>query len=127
MRRFLAVSLMVLSIPALSQTAGPLEGKWVGTAQGRGGGELLVHLQLTGSAGTWQYPRQGAKGRNNPCLGVDFPVTVSSRTETELVIAIEGSKVLQGCENQSATFRVTDAKSLEGSLAEGRAVKLTRE
>jgi hypothetical protein len=46
--------------------------------------------------------------------------------ESELTFAIQGEKVLDGCINESATLKVVDAKTLKGTLTDGRSMTLVR-
>jgi len=119
-------TLAVLAAAATSQTAGSFSGKWAGSTKSMDGGDLAVDLVLIEGAGTWRFVRQGNQGKNNPCLEKDFPVVVVSQSASELSLKIDGAKVLQGCMDQSATFKSADGKLLEGTLADGRPVSLTR-
>jgi hypothetical protein len=51
---------------------------------------------------------------------------VIAPSATDLSIKIDGAKVLQGCLDQTATFKLADGKSLEGALGDGRPVTLSR-
>lgn len=123
----LCLAIALCPLAALSQSATPLVGTWSGTTKGQGGGELSVLLTVTPSGGTWSFVRQGSKGKNNPCLGKEFPVEVTSHTADTLVIHVHGDQVLQGCINTTATLRPADGNTLQGTLADGRPVTLARQ
>lgn len=116
----------LISGSASAQTPAPMHGKWAGTAKSQGGAELAVELLLAETGSSWRFVRQGSQGRNNPCLDKDFPVIVLSQSATDLSIKIDGSKVLQGCLDQTAAFKTADGKSLDGTLGDGRPVSLSR-
>ena len=123
----LAIWLAIFSASALAQQPAPLHGKWLGVIKGQGGGELSVELVLAETGSTWRFLPRGNQGHRNPCVGREFPVVLKSQTATELSFEIRGAQILQGCINQTATLTSTDGKTLEGSLADGRAVSLSRE
>jgi hypothetical protein len=123
---FVAVFIATASSAAVSQQAGPFQGKWSGSMPGQSENQLGVELEVGDTTGTWRMTPQGNWGLKNPCFKRLFPVTVTSQSTTELRIEINGAKVLQGCMNQSAFFKQVDANTLEGELGDGRLVKLSR-
>ncbi|MBC7788774.1 MAG: hypothetical protein H7Z74_02405 [Anaerolineae bacterium] len=128
MHSLILVALAAAVFPTLiyAQQSPSLLGKWSGTMSTAGGGELAVELSLSETAGTWRFVPKGSQGRNNPCLGKDFPVVVTTQSATELKFEVLGASVIQGCINAAAVLNLIEGKSLEGSLADGRIVKLAR-
>jgi len=128
MRNHLA-SLICLALvqSAIAQQGNGLAGNWVGTMPGLSGNQLGVELAIAESGGTFRMkPPSGNVGRNNPCFGRDFPVTIVSQSASEAVVQINGSALLPGCIDQTVTFKSADGKSMEGSLPDGRQIKLNR-
>ena len=125
--RTLCVAL-VAAFPSLicAQQSNSLLGKWSGTMSTAGGGELVVELSLSETAGTWRFVPRGNQARNNPCIGKDFPVAVTSQSAKELKFEVRGASVIQGCINAAAVLDAVDDKRLEGTLDDGRVVKLAR-
>ena len=121
-----AAGVLVGALVCSAQQSPAYAGKWVGLMSTQAGGQLAVELLLTEAGGMWRMSPHGNSGRNNSCLGKDFPVSVKSSAPTELVIQVNGSKVLQGCLDETASFKSVDWKALEGTLSDGRTVKLER-
>lgn len=115
--------------PALwAQDAGPYAGQWVGTMKSQAGGEVKVDLMLQGAAGTWRMstPDRPGRARANPCLERDLPVALVAQTAQEVQFDVQGAKVVKGCIDHRATLTTIDGKTLQGRLADGRALTFTR-
>lgn len=124
----LATALVFFATAAKTQTTETLEGVWVGTVKEVNGQQTQVELKLTTAAGTWRMMNTSAgNSSRNPCANKDLPVTIKSSSATELVLQIEGAKVLRGCLNQAVSLQSADTKSLTGSFADGRMVNLIRQ
>ena len=123
-RVLVAITLIPFAVAA--QQVEPFAGKWSGTVVGGNGAELALEVSISGASGTYRILPRGTQARNNPCFGKEFPVQVTSQTEAELKFEVKQSSVLPGCPDQSVTLRNSGAKSLEGTTADGRAVKLSR-
>ncbi len=121
-----ALSAALITLPSAAQQTSSLAGKWSGVMTTQKGVEVGVELALTEAGGTWHMSIRGGMGRQNPCLRRDFPVAVKSQSATELTMHINGASVLRGCIDATATLTSTDGKHLEGTLDDGRSVKLTR-
>jgi hypothetical protein len=117
---------VLISLPSAAQQTDSLVGKWSGVMTTQKGAEVGVELTLTDSGGTWHMSMRGGMGRQNPCLGRDLPVVVKSQSATALTMDISGASVLRGCIDATATLTSADGKRLEGTLDDGRSVKLTR-
>ena len=125
MKGFLPIAILLLALPAQAQQTSTLLGNWSGTFKGRGS-ELGVAMTVKATGGTWTFLPSGATGQRNPCVGKALPVVVKSRTDTELVIEIEGARVLQGCLDANVRLRSPNGKSLAGLFEDGRSVSLSR-
>ena len=119
-----ALVISVISSTIYAQQSSSLLGKWSGTMSTAGGGELAVELILSETAGTWRFVPRGLT-RNN-CLGKDFPVAVTAHSATEIKFEVRGASVIPGCINSSVVLKAVDGNRLEGSLDDGRVVKLSR-
>ena len=117
---------MTLATAAFPQSA-PFDGKWTGTIMAKGGGELAVELVIAQASGTWRFVPRGSQGKNNQCLGKDFPIAVTSQSEWAIEFAIKGTTVLAGCIDQSAILKAPSARVLEGILDDGRNLRLSRQ
>lgn len=127
MLRLITVLSLVLFCAASQSQESRYEGRWHGALATPDGNQLDVDLAIKGSTGTWRMRLHSlAAGRLSPCLDRDLPVVVLSESDTELVIHIQGAKVMQGCLNQRARFQPVDGKTLEGRLGDGRTMKLSR-
>jgi hypothetical protein len=123
-KAYIAAAILLLAFPAQAQQTATLLGTWSGTYKGRGS-ELGVTMIVKETGGTWTFSPIGATGQRNPCVGKSLPVVVKSRTDTELVIEIEGARVLQGCLDATVRLR-SGGKTLRGLMEDGRSVTLAR-
>jgi hypothetical protein len=127
MRPQLVASIVVTLATAVCAQAAPFDGKWTGTMMGKGGGELAVELVIAQASGTWRFVPRGSQGKNNQCLGKEFPIAVTSQSEWAIEFAIKGATVLAGCIDQSAILKAPSANALEGILEDGRSLRLSRQ
>ena len=67
-----------------------------------------------------------AQSRKNPCVGRAYPITVQKATADELTFTVNRAVTLAGCNDSTHTFKKVNDMTLNGELAEGRAVTLTR-
>jgi hypothetical protein len=118
------ITLFPLAVPAQEPNA--YLGTWTGSMATSGAKVLPLELSITETGGTWRFLRGGTGTRENPCVGKEFPVTVVSRSQAELQFEVKGSSVIQGCVDEPGVLRPVDAQNLEGTLKDGRAIKLTR-
>lgn len=104
------------------------QGKWTSQLISKSGKDQVIELVLNESDGTWlMVPQTGKSGKSDPCVGKEFPVAVVSQSSPDIVLEINGSKVIAGCINQGASLKLMDGKTLEGSLKDGRALKFVRQ
>lgn len=62
-----------------------LKGNWSGTMPGTNADQLAVELSISDGSGGFKMRPQTGQGRNNPCLGREFPVAVTSREASSLL------------------------------------------
>ncbi len=123
-RQLLGALIMLLPALTLSQQVNAFVGKWTGSMAGSSGRELQLEVAITQAGGAWRFI---GRAKNNPCLGRDFPISVTAQSSTELQIEVKGSSVLQGCIDETIVLRAPDATTIEGALADGRTFRLTRQ
>jgi hypothetical protein len=107
-----------------AQQTGPFEGKWNGTMQIGGGRSLPIEASFDTTGGKWRIT---VSNRENPCMNRDLPLSITSQSQSELVFALNGSKVLVGCSDATIALKLIDNKTLEGAVDDGRKVRLTKE
>ena len=94
------------------------DGTWAVTSV-NGNHEYGAELVLKGDGGTWRNYAGHSDAmltKNNPCLMKDFPVTVQKSTADDLVFHVEGSKVVAGCKDFTATLKRVDDNSFDGTF-----------
>lgn len=122
--------LCALSVPAAWAQAEPdsyaYDGRWKVSMQTGTGKPATADLVLTRFSGTWSDVSPGAGARPKACHGKKLPVTVQNSQARELEFTAWGSSASKACPDISMTVRPVSAKLLEGTLATGEAVTLTR-
>ncbi|MEO6973846.1 MAG: hypothetical protein ABI135_10570 [Rhodoferax sp.] len=123
-RLLCVVSLCGLTLSAaLAQDSNAFNGKWTASYFNSYRSAQVV---IADGGGSWETVRRGGeKDRLDPCLGREFPLTVTSHTENEIVFEVDTSKG-PGCKNFGATLKVVDANTLEGTFPKGTPLKLVR-
>jgi hypothetical protein len=119
-------STLILFTTLASAQPSPFDGKWSGPATSPTAGQIQVDLKIAKGAGTMRYEQKVNYVTTDQCANRDLPVVVESQTATEMTIAIKGDTVLKGCFNESSTLKLIDPKTLQGTLKDGRTMKLTR-
>ena len=119
----LASLLVLFTSFAFAQT---FDGKWSGPATSPSAGDIQVDLTITKSGGVMRYEQKVNYTSIDQCANRDITVSVVSQTATEMVIAIQGAKVLKGCFDETATLKIVDGKTLQSTLKDGRTMKLSR-
>ena len=109
--------------PAVAQTDNPFNGSWTISFDGKKTVDLDGTVVVNGTGGTWNIV---AQSRKNPCVGRAYPLTVQKATADELTFTVNRAVTLAGCNDSTHTFKKVNDKTLNGELAEGRAVTLTR-
>ncbi len=130
MLRFIVALSLALCGATLHAQPPDLSGKWRGTLETKSGtAPMELYVVIKGRTGTLRMSlsaRALGSGRLGACYDRDLPLEVVEPTDTDVVLDVQGAKVLQGCLNQKARLKLVDGKTLEGTLADGRAMKLTR-
>jgi hypothetical protein len=116
------LALFIGATAAMHATAqtNPYEGQWTAVFQANTR-PIEARLVISGTTGTW---KSFMRNKENPCAGLEAPITVRTATAEELVFDIEQSKALHGCPDAIATLR-SDGASLAGTLG-SFPLKLTR-
>ena len=109
--------------PVVAQTDNPFNGSWTISFDGKKTVDLDGTVVVNGTGGTWNIV---AQSRKNPCVGRAYPITVQKATADELTFTVNRAVTLAGCNDSTHTFKKVNDKTLNGELAEGRAVSLTR-
>ena len=109
--------------PVVAQTDNPFNGSWTISFDGKKTVDLDGTVVVNGTGGTWNTV---AQSRKNPCVGRAYPITVQKATADELTFTVNRAVTLASCNDSTHTFKKVNDKSLNGELAEGRAVSLTR-
>ena len=122
--RLTIVAGTVFGSVALAQVANPYNGTWTIKFDGAARVNLEGTVVVKDDGGSYKVL---AQSKNNPCVGREAPLNVKSATADELVFEVTRSKVLSGCEDYTLRFKRVDDKTLQGSLADGRKITLTRE
>nr|WP_316644028.1 hypothetical protein [uncultured Roseateles sp.] len=130
MKKILLSLLCGLCVPAVWAQAEPdtdiFNGKWKVSVQAGSGRPSSATLLLTNFSGTWSDPAASSGTKPRACKGTKFPVTVQNSKASELEFTAWGSAVSPACPDISVTVKPVSAKLLEGTLATGEMVKLTR-
>jgi hypothetical protein len=121
-----AAVLFVLASSVHAQPS-PYDGKWAGFATSSTGAEVRVELKLGKDGGSVRFAQMMNYTTIDQCAERDLPVVVESHTPSALTISIKGGAVLKGCLEETATLKVLDNKTLQGTLKDGRSMKLSRE
>ena len=123
LRSLVTAILVGVAASALAQSEA-FVGRWSGTMQVSEGRELPLEVTINETSGAWKMVLVGPRGRANPCLGRDLPMTVEAKGDS-VVLDIRGAEVLAGCLNQRVTLTLTGGQ-LSGQFPSGSAVKLTK-
>ena len=131
MRKILAMlATAVLAATASAQDAAltSWDGTWAVSGTNTEGRPINAELVLKAGSGTWRsFASAGGKAvKNNPCLMKEFPVTVRNGTADELTFQVEGSKVVPGCNDFSATLKPAGSNALDGTTSGGGPLHIER-
>jgi len=126
---FIPLLLCTLSASAAfaqpSETA-EFDGKWNVSIQSATGRPHTAKLTLGDFAGTWLEATSSTRLQAKACRGKKFPVTVQTSQTTELEFMAWGSSIAPNCPEISVKVRPVSPKVLEGKLASGESIRLTR-
>lgn len=101
-------------------------GKWNVSIQPGGGRPFAATLTLENFGGTWQDNAAAGLVKGKNCKGHKFPITVQNSIRSELAFTVWGSAVSPACPDIGMTLKPLNEKTLEGTTANGGAVRLTR-
>ena len=103
------------------------DGTWAVSATTPEGRSYHAELVLKADGGSWRvFASGGGAMKNNPCLMKDFPVTVRTSSADELAFRVDGSKVIAGCPDFSATLKPADNNALDGHTGGGGTLHIER-
>lgn len=124
----LAISLLALTdASALAQDASAYDGKWAATFVNPAGRENAAEVTISDAGGTWRDIDRRNERKVDKCNGKEFPIDVKARSAAKIVFRVAASTVLRECRDRHVTLRPVDGKSLEGTFADGRSIRLTRQ
>jgi hypothetical protein len=106
-----AAAAITLSFNAVGQS-NPHNGTWHASFKTANGLPRDGTVVVNDNAGSWDM---NVQSRNDPCVGRKFPIAVQKATEDELVLVVEGSKALRGCQDTELDFKAVDGTTLVGS------------
>ncbi len=120
---FAVVCALLMAAPAVAQTENPYNGKWTIAFDGKKTVDLEGSVVIKDTGGTWHIV---AQARKNPCVGREYPITVTKASADELVFKVNRAETLAGCKDSTHSFKKVDDKTLQGEIGEGRAASLIR-
>lgn len=120
--------LILMGSVASAQPAS-FDGKWSGQMVSSTGSPMKVDLSISSAGGLLRLSPTGLPTNiDNPdqCHFRDIAVNVDSRSESKLTFVVRGDLALIGCFKGAGALTLVDAKTIEGTLKDGRAFKLSR-
>jgi hypothetical protein len=112
-----------------SAHAASFDGKWSGQMLSSAGSTIKVDLSISSAGGTLRLSPTGyVTNFDNPdqCHFRDIVVNVDSRTDSKLTFVVRGDLALIGCFKGAGALTMVDAKTLDGTLKDGRTFRLSR-
>jgi hypothetical protein len=126
-RLLLAASAAAFSLATQAQPTSAVQGQWTGVTKSPSTGqELQVQVLIRPDGGTWKYSTHTPAKRAGPCLERELPLHARSLSATQLVLVVEGSKVMTGCPDFKLTLEQLDDSTLAGQFVDGRPLRLQR-
>lgn len=132
MRPTLTLTVLFILAPLIAPLAvcaavpSPLDGTWNVTFSTRDTEERRATVVIAGAEGTWTTLARFGKDKHDPCVSRRFPLTVSSADPDRLVFEVAAEKELAECKNRTVTGRLVDAATIEGSLENGKPLRMIR-
>jgi hypothetical protein len=120
----LAFCLTFVTTELVAQEPNPHNGQWLARFTTKKGVQRTAILKLNDAGGTW---KDNVRIKQDMCVGMEAPVTVTRATSTELAFRIHSSKALLGCKDSGARLSRTGDKSFEGKMSKGLKVTLERQ
>ena len=94
---------------AAAQSPNPYDGTWKATWEGRVRPQE-AKLVVSGTGGTW---KTFARSREDPCVGLEVPITVTEATAERLTFTTDFAKVVPGCAGYTVSV-TPNGSELEG-------------
>ena len=117
------IAVVLACAPVLAQEMFPYSGAWHVAMVSKKGEPREGTVTLTDKDGSWDIEHQVFK---DPCKGMSAPIVIQRATADELVFQIVRSRSLRGCQDNVATLKRVDDRTLQGELDDGRKLVLTR-
>ena len=113
---------------ALGQSVDTYEfdGKWNVSIQPASGRPHAAKLTLGNFAGSWYEATSSNRIKAKGCSGKNYPVTVQTSQSAELEFIAWGSSISPACPDIGVKVRPVGPKVLEGTLASGEPIRMTR-
>lgn len=89
----IAAALALASGCAVAQSPNPYEGTWKAMWEGRAR-PFEAKVVIKGETGTW---KTFARNREDPCTGLEVPITITQASPESLVFKTDFDKVIAGC------------------------------
>jgi hypothetical protein len=112
---------------ALAQNTSAYDGKWSATFTDPTGRDNAAEVTISDTAGTWRDLDRRNERKVDKCNGKEFPIDVKARSAAKIVFRVAASTVLRECRDRHVTLRPVDGKTLEGTFADGRSIRLVRQ
>jgi hypothetical protein len=112
-----------VSQSARSQDASELNGRWVANVRALDGSTREVRITLENGTGTFKLL---VKNREDPCLGLEFPVSILEVTADGFEMMVRASRALAGCPDFRWKPRRAVAGGYEGITPIGAKYVLVR-
>lgn len=119
--------LVLLPLCTAAQEAANFNGSWTASYHTVDSGERVADVIIADSGGSWRDLRNGSQGKKNGCLEKVFPLIVAGQHTAKVKIAVNSSGVMPSCVDRHVTLKAVDKNTLEGTFADGRAIKLVRQ
>ena len=121
----LAVGALAASWQSYSEDSDVNDGKWNARIDGDAKTARQGRVVISDFAGEWR--EMGPRRAGDPCRGTKpFPITVQRSNDNELEFTAWAEQVSK-CPDFALTLKVVDERTLVGTTADGREVRLTRE
>jgi hypothetical protein len=123
----LAATVFAATASAQDAATASYDGTWAMSGTTADGRPINAELVLKGDGGTWRlYASGGLARKGNPCLMKEFPVDVQKSTADELTFHVDGTKVIAGCNEFTATLKPAGANALDGRTLAGGTLHIER-
>lgn len=102
------------------------DGTWSARIEGDVRTARQGRVVISNFEGHWQ--ELGPQRAGDPCRGAKpFPITVQKSNNRDVEFTVWAAMVRSACSDFTLTLRVVDDRTLAGTTADGREVRLTRE